>query len=92
MLINSLQGIFSIVISETNPDKLEVRSNDKASLSRVFDNKRILERANVDFKFYVSISKQEFANTLIMMIKEIDYPDFDKLLSEIDSSRGRFLA
>lgn len=72
MLISSVHGVFSVVISEQNSDKVEVRSNNKNSLARIFDAQRIKDREG---NFFVCISKQEFANTLIMMIKEIDYSD-----------------
>ncbi|MCH7408441.1 hypothetical protein MM239_03470 [Belliella sp. DSM 111904] len=92
MVINSLHGTFSIVINENAQDQLLVKSKSKVELTRIFDEKRIVKSKDDDFGFFVSLCKQEFAHTLIMMIKEIDYMDFEKYLSELDLSSDRIFA
>ena len=92
MVITSLHGIFSIVINEKNQDELLVRAKKKDELMRIFDEKRINKSSYDGFEYFVKMCKQEFAHTLIMMIKEIDYSDFDKLLSEINISTDRAFA
>lgn len=86
MVITSLHGTFSIIASEKDQDQLFVRSNVKRELSSVFGEKRVSNYAGEGFEFCVSICKQEFANTLIMMVKEVNYSDLDKELKDINSS------
>lgn len=83
MLISSLQGVFSINMHEADPDKLIIKAKNKESLQRIFDEKRINPISHENYKFSVSLCKQELAHVLIMMIKEIDYADFDKFISEL---------
>lgn len=84
MVIRSLHGIFTIVTSEINQDQLLVKARNKQELMRIFDEKRIAECINDQKEFSVQMCKQEFAHTLIMMIKEINYSDFEKTLLEIE--------
>ena len=86
MVITSLHGNFSIIASEKDQNQLFVRSHEKRELSSVFGEKRILMYEGEGFNFYVSICKQEFANTLIMMVKEVNYSDLEKELQEIRSA------
>ncbi|GAB2633899.1 hypothetical protein [Belliella aquatica] len=92
MVITSLHGIFSIVINEKNQDQLLVRAKKKGELMRIFDEKRISECRVDGFDYCVKMCKQEFAHTIIMMIKEIDYADFDKLLAEVNIASDRAFA
>ena len=92
MVIASLHGIFSIVINEKDQDQLLVRAKKKEELMRIFDEKRILKSSADGFEYHVKMCKQEFAHTMIMLIKEINYADFDKYLSEIDLSSDRIFA
>ncbi|MCH7400511.1 hypothetical protein ACFOUP_10450 [Belliella kenyensis] len=92
MVINSLHGTFSIVINEKDQDKLLVKAKSKAELTRIFDENRVRKCQEENFSFFVSMCKQEFAHTLIMMIKEINYLNFEKYLSELDLSSDRIFA
>lgn len=84
MIINSLYGTFAINSSEKDQDKLIVKSEMKESLMRIFDSKRIIQ-CEIDGSYYfVTLCKQEFAHSVIMMIKEVNYSDFNQLKSEID--------
>ncbi|MDO9552800.1 hypothetical protein [Rhodonellum sp.] len=92
MVITSLHGTFSIIASEKDQDQLFVRSNEKKELSNVFGEKRVLDYEGESFDFFVPICKQEFANTLIMMVKEVNYSDLAKELQEIKSSSENIYA
>jgi hypothetical protein len=84
MIITSLLGTFSINSSEKDHDKLIVRSKEKESLMRIFDSKRIIQCELDCSSYFVTLCKQEFAHSLIMMVKEVNYSDFKELQSEIN--------
>jgi len=86
MLIQSLHGNFSIIASGKDQDLLFIRSNEKSELSNIFGEMRVSRYDGEGLEFYVAIRKQEFTNTLIMMVKEINYSDLGKELQEIKSS------
>jgi len=92
MIIKSIHGTFFIQVSENEQDKLIVKSKDKGSLTRIFDGKRINHCSSEDNAFYVSLCKQEFAHTLILMVKEVDYVNFDQTLSNITSETNGIFA
>lgn len=92
MVIESLHGIFTIVTNEINHDQLLVRAKNKEELMRIFDEKRICRCTEEQNDYCVQMCKQEFANTLIMMIKEINYSDFNKVLFEINNVSSKVLA
>jgi hypothetical protein len=92
MIITSSYGIFSIVNSIKDQDQLLVRSESKEELVRIFDEKRVLQSENQKFGFYVPMCKQEFANTLIMLVKEINYGDFEKYTSDMNITSERIWA
>jgi hypothetical protein len=56
----------------------------KESLMRFFDAKRIIPCEINGSSYFVTICKQEFAHSVILMIKEVNYSDFNQLKSEID--------
>lgn len=84
MIINSLYGTFSINSSEKDQDKLIVKSDMKESLMRIFDSKRIFHSEIDGSSYFVTLCKQEFADSVIMMIKEVNYSDFNQSKAEID--------
>ncbi|MFD2034598.1 hypothetical protein ACFSKL_07350 [Belliella marina] len=92
MVITSLHGSFTVVINEENQDQILVRANNKEELMRIFDEKRISKCIDEQPEFCVQMCKQEFAHTLIMMIKEINYPDFNKMLLEIEKTTSKIFA
>ncbi|MFD2200705.1 hypothetical protein [Shivajiella indica] len=83
MIITSLHGTFSINSCEKDQDKLIVRSKEKDSLMRIFDSKRIIQCEIDGSSYFVTLCKQEFAHSLIMLVKEVNYSDFNQLQSEI---------
>lgn len=82
MIIKSIHGTFSINSTGQDQDKLLVKSNDKKSLLRIFDEKRVMHNHSDNSEYSVSLCKQEFAHTLILMVKEVNYSDFEKMISE----------
>ncbi|EOZ98455.1 hypothetical protein A33Q_1109 [Indibacter alkaliphilus LW1] len=92
MQIISIHGAFLINLDRTNPDKLVVKSTLKSPLQRIFDEKRIYPLDQEKFKYAVSVCKQELAHVLIMMIKEIDYADFEQFVSELNLSSDQAFA
>ncbi|MDN3671024.1 hypothetical protein QWY93_17050 [Echinicola jeungdonensis] len=90
MWIRSIHGAISVVHATQSPDHLFIKAKNKAELSRLFDEHRIMVDEGDQLKYGISICKQEFADTLIKMIKEIDYYDFNleilKLNSHLNSS------
>lgn len=92
MLISSLHGVFSINMHDIDAEKLIIKSKNKEALQRIFDEKRIFTNNKDNYKFCVSLCKQELAHILIMMIKEIDYADFEKFISEINPNLDQAIA
>ncbi|GGF26235.1 hypothetical protein GCM10011339_12900 [Echinicola rosea] len=84
MLITSTNGFLSVVNSPLDVDHLLVRAKSKADLSRLFDERRIYPIEHDTFSYGVSICKQEFADTLIKMIKCIDYTNFESGMITLD--------
>lgn len=88
MEITCTYGSFKIVQKTENKDELLILSKWK-SLSKVFGSNRIFMINKEDSIFGVYVCKQECAETLIELIKSIDYRDWDYLKenSEIFSTR-----
>lgn len=83
MIIQTLQGTFSISTSEDLKEELLIKSNDLQSLCRLFDKSRVKNCTITDFDFCVALCKEELSNVLIKMVKQIDYNDFDQLMNEL---------
>jgi hypothetical protein len=92
MIINSLLGSFSVVSSVQNHDKLCIKSKSKEVLMRMFDEKRINNYESMDYNYSIEVCKQEFAHTMIILIKEVNYPDFVQEISDIEISRNKVMA
>lgn len=92
MIINSLLGTFSVVSSLHNHDKLCIKSKNKEVLMRMFDEKRINNYDSADYNYSIEVCKQEFAHTMIILIKEVNYPDFIQEMSEMEISRNQVMA
>lgn len=58
----------------------------------MFDEKRIISNQSAEYEFFVELCKQEFAHTMISMIKEISYPEFDKELADLEIGREQVSA
>ncbi|TVP50860.1 MAG: hypothetical protein EA341_06690 [Mongoliibacter sp.] len=92
MLISSLHGVFSINMHDVDHEKLIIKSKNKEALQRIFDEKRIYAINQNKYKFCVSLCKQELAHILIMMIKEIDYADFENFINKINLNADQAFA
>jgi len=84
MLITSTSGFLSVVNSQSDGDYVLVRAKHKGELSRLFDERRIQSLDHENFKYGVSVCKQEFADTLVKMIKGIDYTNFEPRMMALD--------
>ncbi|WP_194974638.1 hypothetical protein [Aquiflexum lacus] len=92
MIINSLLGSFSVVSSVQNHDKLCIKSKSKEVLMHMFDEKRITNYESMDYNYSIEVCKQEFAHTMIILIKEVNYPDFIQEISEMEISKNKVMA
>lgn len=92
MIINSLYGTISVVSGGLDQDKLRIKSSKKETLMRMFDEKRIGHYESVEYPYYVEMCKQEFAHTLIVLVKDINYPDFHAELGEMEIFKNKVFA
>lgn len=83
-MITSTSGFLSVVNCPADGDHVLVRAKNKTDLSRLFDERRIQLIEHENFKYGISICKQEFADTLVKMIKCIDYTNFESNMVALD--------
>ncbi|PZX57632.1 hypothetical protein LV84_01761 [Algoriphagus ratkowskyi] len=76
MIIQTATANFLIEMSEPNSGCVLVRSNSQEELHRFFGSLEISLSNDLYYAFEVRSCKQEFANALILMVKEIDYSQF----------------
>jgi hypothetical protein len=69
-----------------------VRARLKKDLQLLFDDKRILEIPSADYQYRVLVKKQEMADILVKMIKEIDYPNFKSEIASLPEQRDKLSA
>ncbi|WP_296699982.1 hypothetical protein [Algoriphagus sp.] len=79
MLIQTINGDFLIERNLSKSDCVKIKTNSKEELQRLFGSCEIVQTTDSEFPFEVCTCKQEFANALILMVKEIEYPDFKQL-------------
>jgi len=76
MIIQTYNAKFLIESCGQRKDCVVINCNSKEELDRFFGSLDVLE-TNMDlYPFQVKSCKQEFANALIIMVKEIDYSNF----------------
>ncbi len=78
MLIQTNKGNFLIEINQPKSDFVRIKTNSKEELERFFGSLQIDFSQNSEFPYQVCACKQEFANALILMVKEIEYSDFQQ--------------
>lgn len=78
MIIQTLNSEFLIEASMINSDCVFIYSNNSDELQRFFGSRIVENPENPDWKFKTKTCKQDFANALIHLVKEIDYTDFGK--------------
>ena len=76
MIIQTTSAKFMIEKSETKDGCVSIRSNSQDELNRFFGSLEITITDDLYFSFEVISCKQEFANAMIIMVKEIDYSEF----------------
>lgn len=81
MLIQTINGDFLIERNLKKADCLTIKTNSKEEMQRFFGSCEIISTSDSEFPFQVCTCKQEFANALILMVKEIEYQDFKHLNS-----------
>lgn len=84
MIIHSLFGSFCVVAKSGKPDGLLLQSKSRIALNRIFDDKRIKANESTDYPFLVELCKQEFADTISKLTKDISYENFDMEISELE--------
>lgn len=77
MLIQTKNCNFLIEASQEQKGCVLIKASSQEELQRFFGSSLIKYIGNSDFPFEVFACKQEFANALILMVKEIEYSDFD---------------
>lgn len=76
MIIRTSTASFMIEGSGSTDGCIFIRCTSQVELYRFFGSIEIKESGNSDFPYVVKSCKQEFANALILMVKEIDYSEF----------------
>lgn len=76
MIIQTSTANFLIEKCEANNSCVSIRSNSQEELFRFFGSLEIKIMDDLFYAFEVCACKQEFANALILMVKEIDYSEF----------------
>ena len=83
MKIQTASAIFLIEKCESNDGCVLIRSNSRDELYRFFGSLEIGLTNELFYTYEVSACKQEFANALIVMVKEIDYSEFSPFSLEL---------
>jgi hypothetical protein len=76
MIIQTSKCEFLIVDKERTDGCVFIYSDSLEELQRFFGSSEVQYSANGDRKFKVHTCKQDFANALILMVKEINYTNF----------------
>ncbi|WP_339878849.1 hypothetical protein [uncultured Algoriphagus sp.] len=76
MKIQTSSASFLIEKCESESGCIIVSSNSREELYRFFGSLEITETNESFYTYTVSVCKQEFANAMILMVKEIDYSEF----------------
>lgn len=75
MIIQTSAANFLIEKCESKNGCVSVRSNSQEELYRFFGSLQISETRDSYYAYEVRACKQEFANAIILMVKEIDYSE-----------------
>ncbi|WP_111672305.1 hypothetical protein [Algoriphagus litoralis] len=76
MVIQTSKCEFLIVDNERSDGCVFIYSDSLEELQRFFGSSVVEFSSNRDWKYKILTCKQEFANALILMVKEINYTDF----------------
>lgn len=89
MWIASKSGFVSVVQHFEKKDMLLVRARVRKDLQSLFDNQRIFELDDADYRYRIEVSKQEFAEIMVNQIKDIDYPNFKNRIAAQSSQEDK---
>lgn len=78
MKIQTATANFLIERCESKNGCVLIRSNSQEELFRFFGSLEICLTNDFYYAYEVRACKQEFANALIVMVKEIDYSEFSE--------------
>ncbi len=78
MLIQTSTANFLIEKCEANQGCVSISSNSQEELFRFFGSLEISKTNDFYYAYQVRSCKQEFANAMILMVKEIDYSEFSE--------------
>ena len=92
MWIASTFGFISIVQHWDQTDTFLVKARVRKDLQFLFDDMRILEIPSADYPYRVYVKKQEMADVLVKMIKNIDYPNFKNEIAALPDQRDKLAA
>ncbi len=81
MRIQTTKSSFLIESNENKKGCLFIKSESSDELHRFFGSLVIEPTGNSEYPYQVKACKQEFANALILMVKEIDYSAFSQFES-----------
>ncbi|WP_339867009.1 hypothetical protein [uncultured Algoriphagus sp.] len=76
MIIQTSTANFLIEKSESKKGCVSIRSNSQDELNRFFGSLEISLTEDLFYSYEIQPCKQEFANAMILMVKEIDYSEF----------------
>jgi hypothetical protein len=79
MEINTQGASFLIEGTANNDGCVIIKSTSEIELHRFFGSLSIGHSSNSTHPYFVKSCKQEFANALIIMVKEIDYSQFSPI-------------
>jgi len=89
MWVASSSGFISVVQHLEKPDFLLVRARARKDLQSLFDDNRIFEIKEADYRYRIEVNKQEFAEIMVNQIKNINYPNFKSHISTLDDQRDK---
>lgn len=78
MIIHTTTASFLVEKCDSRNGRVLVRSNCQENLYRFFGSLEINMSSDPYYPYEVYACKQEFANAMIIMVKEIDYSDFSE--------------
>ncbi|WP_192349056.1 hypothetical protein [Algoriphagus sp. Y33] len=86
MIIQTSTASFLIENSQSRSGCVAIRSNSQEELYRFFGSLEIRTTDELFYSYEVLACKQEFANAMIVMVKEIDYSEFEIFSFQASSS------
>lgn len=79
MLVQSKSAVFLIELEPGSTGCVTIKSDSELELSRLFGSLRIQHSTDFEMPFLVKACKQEYADAMLLLVKEIDYSRFSML-------------